>query len=373
MIQPLPPLRLTGADVLREGTLRPRTLALAEGRITRGPLPGLDMTGYLVLPGIIDLCAEGSDPAAQDKAAAAAGVTTTWLVRRWGWPGGSDAPRSAIAGLARLSAYRLSMRTDLRLHLATEMHCTTDTDLLVETVRRNRIGLVIFENDLDGAPDLSPDSADLAHLGAWAHRRGLDPAAAALLLRQAADRRGQVPRHLCSLAEAFDTMGILYGSRADPDGEARERHAMIGARLALFPACRRAAVAAHAMMCPVILPAAEVRDQGPAARLAAEGLATALASDGRPQTMAAAAFALADRGTLPFARAWALVSEGPARIMRLADRGRLDPGQRADLTLIHRDSRRIEATISRGRLIHAEGEAADRLSRVLPHPWRAAG
>jgi hypothetical protein len=48
-----------------------------------------------------------------------------------------------------------------------------------------------------------------------------------------------VPRHLCALAEAFDEMGVLYATRADPDGETRERHSMIGARIALFPASHR--------------------------------------------------------------------------------------------------------------------------------------
>ena len=35
----LPPIRLTGATILREGELRQRSVAIARGRITRGPLP----------------------------------------------------------------------------------------------------------------------------------------------------------------------------------------------------------------------------------------------------------------------------------------------------------------------------------------------
>ena len=55
MPQTLPSLRLTGATILRDGALQDRSVAFAEGRITRGPLPEVDLTGYLVLPGIIDL------------------------------------------------------------------------------------------------------------------------------------------------------------------------------------------------------------------------------------------------------------------------------------------------------------------------------
>ena len=51
----LPPLRLTGATILRGGVLQKRSLVIADGVITKGPLPQVDMSGYLILPGIIDL------------------------------------------------------------------------------------------------------------------------------------------------------------------------------------------------------------------------------------------------------------------------------------------------------------------------------
>ena len=50
-----PALRFTGAEVLRDGELQLRSVAIAEGRITRGPLPEVNLTGYMILPGIIDL------------------------------------------------------------------------------------------------------------------------------------------------------------------------------------------------------------------------------------------------------------------------------------------------------------------------------
>ena len=59
---------------------------------------------------------------------------------------------------------------------------------------------------------------------------------------------------------------------------------------------------------------------------------------------------------------WAMISEAPARILRLPDRGRLDPGRRADLTIINSETRAIEATISGGRITHLAGEAAHRFA-----------
>ncbi len=55
----LPPLRLTGALVLRDGELQRRSLAFAAGRLTRGPLPEVDLSGFLILPGIVDVPTEG--------------------------------------------------------------------------------------------------------------------------------------------------------------------------------------------------------------------------------------------------------------------------------------------------------------------------
>ena len=52
------------------------------------------------------------------------------------------------------------------------------------------------------------------------------------------------------------------------------------------------------------------------------GLCSVLASDYYYPAPLLAAFALARGGVLPLARAWALVSQAPAKAMRLDDRGR---------------------------------------------------
>ena len=95
----LPPLRLTGATILRDGELQRRSLSLADGRLTRGPLPEVNLSGFYILPGIIDLHGDGferqiyprhSAPfplsaalAATDREAAANGVTTAYLAQGW--------------------------------------------------------------------------------------------------------------------------------------------------------------------------------------------------------------------------------------------------------------------------------------------------
>ena len=61
------------------------------------------------------------------------------------------------------------------------------------------------------------------------------------------------------------------------------------------------------------------------------------------------------------ATAWRLVSEGPARMLGLLDRGRLEPGLRADLVVMDRATRRIVMTIAAGQVAWLSGEVAARL------------
>jgi alpha-D-ribose 1-methylphosphonate 5-triphosphate diphosphatase len=73
-----------------------------------------------------------------------------------------------------------------------------------------------------------------------------------------------------------------------------------------------------------------------------------------------AVWALVDRGVVTLAQAWAMISTNAAGVLRMADRGRLQPGLRADLVVVEATSRRIEATICGGRLTYLAGEAARR-------------
>lgn len=360
----LPPLRLTGADILRDGMMQRRSLSFADGRITRGPFPEVDLAGFLVLPGIVDMqlgpVVQPAEIARLDADCAAEGVTTALAAIGWGWQSPRHAPEAAEAALAALEAARPGLHTDLRAAISTESRLVGQGSRLIDAAARHRPALVVFADGLHDLLELRRTAPnDFA-----AHAADIGTSASAL--SQAADeaelRTREVPRHLCRLADAFDTLGLVYGSRNDPDGETRERHQMIGARVAVFPATRQAAAAARAMMSPVLLRAADALPGRGAAGLLAAGLGEALASDAARPMLAQAAWAAVDAGLMTLPRAWAMISERPAEILRLADRGRLDPGQRADLAVVNAANRQVEATISAGRLVHLAGEAARRFA-----------
>ena len=377
---PLPPLRLTGAMILRDGSMQQRSLCFAEGRITRGPLPEVDLSGFLVLPGIIDLHGDGFErhmaprPSAPlplaaglasfDREAASHGVTTAYLAQGWSWEGGHRGPDHAEALMPALDQYRPHALTDLRLQIRAETHLVGEAARLIAAVQRHRIGFVVFNDHLlEGQHMARIAPTDFA---AWARKVGKTAEELVESIELAAARSKEVPRSLCGLAEAFDKLGVLYGSHDDPDGETREFYSMIGAKIAEFPLTRRAAVAAHAMMSPVIMGAPNVvrgRSQAgnvSASALVAEGLCDVLVSDYHIPALPMAVWSLVDRGVMSLPQAWALVSSRPAEIMRMPDRGRLEPGLRADMVLVNAETRGIEATISAGRLSYLAGEAARR-------------
>ncbi|GAA2777802.1 alpha-D-ribose 1-methylphosphonate 5-triphosphate diphosphatase [Saccharopolyspora taberi] len=111
-----------------------------------------------------------------------------------------------------------------------------------------------------------------------------------------------------------------------------------GGAVAEFPTTLAAATAAREHGMPVVAGAPNVlrghshSGNVSARELVDRGLVTALASDYLPSGLLAAAFLLADGIGLPAAAS--LVTAGPAAVAGLADRGRLEPGLRADLVLV---------------------------------------
>ena len=185
---------------------------------------------------------------------------------------------------------------------------------------------------------------------------------------EAAKRQApQVPRFLCRLAEAFDTLGVVYGSHGDADGETREYFSRIGASVSEFPTRRTAAALARAVGDPIVLGAPGVARDGPdggnisTLPLIEDRLCDALASDQSHSALMDSAFRLVDAGVMDLPAAWAMISTRPADILRLPDRGVIDYGRRADLTVVNAATRADRGDDQRpGASPTSPGEAAQR-------------
>ncbi len=157
--------------------------------------------------------------------------------------------------------------------------------------------------------------------------------------------------------------GVRFGSHDDSTAEMRRDWRGLGVTVSEFPETREAAEAARAGGDAVVLGAPNVVRGGShtgnasAAELVEAGLCDALASDYHYPAPRQAALKLAE--SLGMERAWALVSEEPARVLGLGDRGRIEAGLRADLVVLNPETGRLGATIAGGRLAWLGAELAE--------------
>lgn len=384
----LPPLRFTGAAVLRDGEIQNRSVAIEDGRITKGPLAEVDMSGYYILTGIIDMHGDAFErhiaprPSAPfpihlglhatEKDAASSGVTTAWLAQCWSWEGGKRGPEFAEKVVGAITDYNTSSVLDLRIQIRCETHMSGTEDQLLSLVRRAGIDYVVFNNHLPEA--LQMIQKDPHQFAAWAAREKRSAQEFEDVINDANSKDQSVPRFICKLADSFDSLGVTYGSHDDPDGESREIYRMFGAEVCEFPISFSAASAAKAMNSPVIMDAPNVvRGGSQAGNISAQALierdaCDALVSDYHYQSLKESAFALADRGVCDLPKAWNMISKTPADIMGLGDRGEITMNKRADLVFINAETRQIEATICGGSMAYMSGQAGVRLCNAIKSP-----
>ena len=373
------PLLLTGAEVLREGRLSTGDLAIAEGTILPAAPTGarrVDLTGFRILPGIVDAHGDGFERhlaprrgamtdlgaglAAAEADFAANGVTTAVLAQFWSWEGGMRGPDFARRLLAALDAFD-GGGTDLRAQLRFETHLLDDYAALEEVVAAHRVPCVVFNDHLPHARLAAGRRPP--RLAGQALKSGRSPEAHLALMQRLHARGPEVPAALDALAARLSARDVLMGSHDDRTAGDRAAWRARGVRIAEFPETREAAEAAVAAGDPVVMGAPNVvRGGSHDGKVAAEelveaGLVTALASDYHVPSLRAAALKLAPQ--LGFAAAWALVSERPAAMLGLADRGRLEPGLRADLVVLDA-SGRVGATFAAGVPRYMAGAVAAR-------------
>ncbi|MGY6411177.1 MAG: alpha-D-ribose 1-methylphosphonate 5-triphosphate diphosphatase [Alkalilacustris sp.] len=376
----LPDLRLTGARVLQAGGLEDTALTLSDGRIAEGPAPEVDVRGYWLLPGIVDLHGDGferhlrprpSAPFPHDGALASVdaelavnGITTAWLAQSWSWEGGMRSGAEAEALVAAVAALRGGLLADIRVQIRYETHLLEDHDRLLAAVRAGALDYVVFNDHLPEALVLADSRPD--KFAVWAGSNGHSPGGLLEIVHRAAALGPQVPGALERLAARLLAAGVRLGSHDDPTADLRAFYRRLGARVCEFPTTREAAEAARAAGEPVLMGAPNVVRGGsqagniPAMALIEDGLCDGLVSDYHYPSMAQAAWVIADQRAADFAAAWGLVSAGPAAVMELDDRGRLVPGPRADLVVMNPATRRVEGCIAGGRLSHLSGALAAR-------------
>jgi alpha-D-ribose 1-methylphosphonate 5-triphosphate diphosphatase len=374
-------LRIDGGRVLLGDELATAALTLEDEVIAavEGGTGGrsLDATGLLVLPGIVDLHGDaferqlqprpgvGFDPvlALMDTEAQllANGITTAFHAVTLSWEPGLRSPAAWRALLDALGSR--SWTCDMRVHMRWELHNLDALDMALADVAGGRVHLVSFN---DHTPSIVKKLDTSAGAAKYSERAMMGVAEFRALAERALAQDAAVPGAAGRLAAAARAAGLPMASHDDDTIATRVRFRALGAHICEFPMAEDVGIAARGageavvMGCPNVVRGGSHLGWASAAALSERGVCSVLVSDYFYPAMAGAALRLA-KGPLGFARAWALVSENPAAAGLLPDRGRIEPGLRADLVLIEPDTGAVVATLVGGEVAHMTREGWGRL------------
>ena len=353
---------LTNARLVLLDEVLTGTVVLEGGRISDvqpgvSNAPGaVDLQGDLLVPGVVDVHTDNlerqvqprsnarwpsrSAMLAHDAQCAAAGVTTVLDALCLGDLGfDKDRVQTFHDGVRDLDALAGTglMKSDHFLHLRCELPAPDMMDLVDPVIEHPLVRMVSL---MDHSPGIG-QYANMdryrkmrvreGHTAAWIENRILELQAQRNRMRDPNRRR---------LLERVIPLGIVLASHDDNTAEEVAENAADGIRISEFPVSMLAATQAHAHGMTVIAGAPNIVRGGShsgnvgAADLVRAGVVDAFASDYVPSSMLEAAFACVAGAGITLPEGVAMVTDGPARMCGLADRGRIAAGLRADLVRV---------------------------------------
>ncbi|HVZ06348.1 alpha-D-ribose 1-methylphosphonate 5-triphosphate diphosphatase [Rhodopila sp.] len=344
-------------DEVVRGTIVIRDTRIAEIQPGRSAAAGaVDLGGDTVMPGVVDLHTDNlerqvqprslarwpsrSAMVAHDAQCAAAGVTTILDALCLGDLGfDKDRIQTFKDGVVDLDALCEAglLKSDHYLHLRCEVPAT-DVLELFDPVADHRLVRMI------SLMDHSPGVGQYANLDFYRdlrRRGGLDDETIERRMREMQEQRARTrdPNRRALLDRVRDR-GIAVASHDDRTVEEVAENATDGIRISEFPVTMEAARAAKQAGMQVIAGAPNIVRGGShsgnvaAADLVRAKAVDAFASDYVPPSLIEAAFQCARDVGITLPQAVAMVTDQPARMVGLTDRGRLEPGLRADLVRI---------------------------------------
>ncbi|NWG21860.1 MAG: phosphonate metabolism protein PhnM [Chloroflexi bacterium] len=379
------------ADVIERGALRiedGRIVAVIEGDAPpeRG-VRVIDAHGLTVLPGLIDIHGDMVEKEIEprpdtlfpvdvavhelDKRLAASGVTTAYAALSFydvDRPAHARSREKVYETVTALHRLRPELLVDHAVHARYEVSTPTSADLVHQLLNEGKIQLVSLMDHTPGQGQYR----DIERFIDWvANHRQADRAAVEREMRErmqrglaAAARNWEVAREL---AEAASEKGVPLASHDDDTIEKVDLVARLGATIAEFPVTIEAAGEARQRGMHVVMGAPNVMRGGShsgnlsAQEAIAAGLVDTLASDYSPAALIQAVFALVQRGILDLPAAVRLVTLNPADALGMPDRGRIQAGCYADLTLIENGALpRVRGVLRHGAPIYWDRNMAGR-------------
>ncbi|MEM1351538.1 MAG: alpha-D-ribose 1-methylphosphonate 5-triphosphate diphosphatase [Pseudomonadota bacterium] len=372
-------LRFTGARVIGpedEGEV----LSIHGGLIGERGGKDVDLRGYIVLPGIVDVHGDGFERhlaprrgamkemaeglVATESELAANGITTGVLAQFVSWEGGLRGLEFADQVFHAIRSTAPLLVTDVRAQLRFETHLLELYEDLPALIAEWDVRYVVFNDHLPH--DRLAAGKHPPRMVGQALKAGRNPDTHFAHLLALHRGSSQVPDALDTLCRRLREAGVRLGSHDDATKNQRAAAHARGMHVAEFPETMEAAEAAKAAGDYAVLGAPNVVRGGShkgnvsAIDLVSLGLCDAIASDYHYPSPRRAALLIARSGILSLPAAWQLVSAGPAALLGLSDRGTLTPGKRADIVILDAKTHRVAATLVAGRFSYLNGAIADR-------------
>jgi len=347
----LPDETLFGTIVMRGKTIA----SIQAGRSSA--VGAIDLNGDTVIPGVVDVHTDNlerqvqprslarwpsrSAMVAHDAQCAAAGVTTVLDALCLGDLGFDKERiqtfREGVIDLDALTEAGL-LKSDHFLHLRCEIPALDMLELFDPVADHPLVRMISLM-------DHSPGVGQYANMDFYRKLRrqgGLDAETVDRRIGEMLEQRARWrDPNRKALLDRVRGSTIALASHDDRTEAEIAENAADGIRISEFPVSMEAALAAkHAGMqviagAPNIVRGGSHSGNVSAADLVRAGAVDAFASDYVPPSLVEAAFQVNREVGLSLSEAVAMISDHPARMSNLADRGRLDIGLRADLVRVH--------------------------------------
>lgn len=350
--------RITGIDVARDGA----SVIPARGRILAPAF--IDIHGdaferqVMPRPGV--MVPTETALLETDRQLASNGIATAYHALTLSWEPGLRSVETGWQIVRALEGLRPRLTVENRLQLRWETFCHEAEPLIAHVLAGPDRPALAF-NDHTTSMLLHPDvpvqdrpfdQVDpypvtpfdaprfLKKMADQARRAQVSPEDYVARLTAVWTRRGDVPAHIARMAALARARKAPMLSHDDSQAETRSYYRGLGATVAEFPMHDRVALAAREAGDAIVLGAPNAMRGGShlgspgAAQMIARGFCDILASDYYYPAMLGAMVRLHADRVAPLPALWSLVSLNPARAMGLTDRGRIAPGQRADLLLL---------------------------------------
>lgn len=402
---------IEGAKVILEDRVETASVRIESGRITgidvaRDGASVIQARGRVLAPAFVDIHGDAFERQVMprpgvmvpvetalletDRQLAANGIATAYHALTLSWEPGLRSVETGwqiVRALERLSP-RLTAENRLQLRWETFCH---EAEPLISHVLSGPGRAALAFNDhttsmllhpdvpvqdrpFDQVPDYPVTPFDAPRfqkkMADQARRAHVSTEGYIELLTGVWQRRADVPAHIARMAALARSHQTPMLSHDDSQAETRAYYRSLGAAVAEFPMHERVFHAAREAGDAIVLGAPNAMRGGShlgspgAADMISRGLCDILASDYfYPALLGAMVRLHADR-VAPLPALWRLVSLNPARAMGLMDRGRIAPGQRADLLLLDWPEGHTPAPLR----TWVTGRAGYSALPLMPHP-----